>query len=240
MKTKNNMVALPNGFEWCRKGLYEVQAELGCYRITEEHPLLEGFEAVEVEENGEKVLYAVKSGFNVLELNKWTTSPTRPYILTGTVGEQWPVKARNLSAYEVNPESIGVEPMTISTKDPSNQEFMVAFFVPEGTTIKVLPGWAFQEDGTIDERQIMVTNSEQSMVSHMGGDYIVAKHIPGKPEYMELSEEERNTREAAELYDPRVVNGSIMQTTYNHARTQEEVIRQTNEALKNGPKKVLK
>ena len=232
------MVELPIGFEWCRKGLYNVQVELGCYKITEGHPLLEGFEAVEVEENGEKVLYAVKSGFNVLELNKWTTSPKKPYILTGTVGERWPVKPSNLSAYEVEPESITVEPKTISTKDPSNQEFMVAFFVPEGTTIKVLPNWAFREDGTIDESQAMVTNSEQSMVAHNGGDYIVAKHIPGKPEYMELPEEVRNTSEAAALYDPRVVNGSIMETTYNHARTQEEIIRQSKqEAMKKALKK---
>ena len=234
------MVELPNGFEWCRKGLYEVQVELGCYVIDEQHPLLEGFEATKAEIDGKEVELAVKSGFNVLELNKWTTSPKKPYILTGTAGERWPVKPSNLGAYDVEPEKVGVEPMTIRTKDPSNQEFMVCFFVPEGTKIKVIPSWAFGEDGSVDLSQAMTTNEEQSIVSHNGGDYIVAKHIEGQPEYMELPEEVRNTREAAELYDPRVVNGTIMETTYNHAKTQEEIIRQANEALKKGPKKALR
>lgn len=224
------MVELPEGFEWCRKGLYNVQAELGCYPIDEEHPLLEGFKKVTVE--GKE--YAVKEGVNILERNAWTSTPAKPYILTGTVGERWPVKRGNLSAYDVNPDEIGVIPTTISTIDPSSQEFMVAFFVPEGTTLSIIPSWAFREDGTIDESQLMVANSSESLVSHNGGDYVVAKHIEGQPEFMELPLEVRNTRRAAELYDPRIVNGSIMETTYDHARTQEEII------SKNDQKKLLK
>lgn len=211
---------LPNGFEWCRKAKYNVQAELGCYEVTSEKPLIEGFE--------EKVIdgkeYAVKSGFNVLEQNNWTTSPQKPYILTGTVGERWPVKPSNMSAYDVDPVTIGVNAVTISTKDPSDQEFLVAMNVPEEVKgIKVVPSWAFGDDGSIDETQLMVANSESSMVSHDGGDYVVAKHISGQPEYMELPESKRNTREMAELYDPRVINGSVMQTTYDHAKTKQEI-----------------
>lgn len=206
--------------EWCRKAKYEVKAELGCYCITEEGPLLDGFERKVID--GEK--YAVKSGFNVLEQNSWTTSPKRPYILTGTVGERWPVKESNLSAYDVDPEIIGIEPITISTIDPSEQEFLVAMFIPEETTEKVIPSWAFLDDGTIDETQIMIANSEFSKVSHNGGDYLVAKHIPGRPEYVELSDEERNCKETAKLYQPRIINGSVMKTTYDHAFTKEEII----------------
>lgn len=82
----------------------------------------------------------------------------------------------------------------------------------------------FLDDGTFDESQVRVANSKNSLVSHNGGDYVVAKHIPGEPEYMQLPEDERNTREAAKLYSPRIINGSVMQTTYDHALTQEEII----------------
>lgn len=211
---------LPQGFEWCRKAKYEVQAELACYPLTEGNKLVEGF--IEQEIDGKK--YAVKKGTNILEQNNWTTSPERPYVITGTVGERWPVKPSNMSAYDVNPEEIGIEPMTISTKDPSSQEFMVAFHIPEEYTAKILPSWAFSEDGKIDETQAMVANSKDSKVPHNGGDYVVAKHIPGQKEYWELPEEVRNTKEAAKLYSPRIINGSIMQTTYDHALTIEEII----------------
>ena len=95
--------------------------------------------------NGVETKYAVKSGTNVLEQNSWTTSPTKPFVITGIVGERWPVKVSNMSAYDVEITNIGVERMTISTKDPVDQEFLV---------------------------------------SHNGGDYVVAKHIPGQLEYM--------------------------------------------------------
>ena len=214
---------LPQGLEWCRKAKYEVQIELACYPISDEHPLVEGFQEKVFEVEGEQRKFAVKSGFNVLEQNSWTTSPQKPYVITGTVGEGWPVKPSNLSAYDVDPATIGIEPVTVSTKDPSAQEFMVASVVPEGMSAKVIPSWAFGQDGSIDETQIMVANSESSMVPHNGGDYVVAKHVPGQPEYMELSEEKRNTIEAAKLYDPRIINGSVMATTYDHALTQGEV-----------------
>ena len=64
----------------------------------------------------------------------------------------------------------------------------------------------------------------RSEVSHLGGDFIVAKHIPGHPEYWQLPEKIRNTKEIAKMYDPRIVNGSIMATTYDIVRTQEEII----------------
>ena len=210
---------LPEGFEWCRKAKYDVQVELGCYPITDDAPLVEGFESVEID----GVMYAVKSGINVLERNNWTTSPLKPFIITGTVGERWPVKPSNMSAYDVDSTTVGLSPMTVSTKDPSNQEFMVAFHVPEGVEVSVVPSWAFSDDG-IDQSQVMKSNSPDSMVEHAGGDYVVAKHIPGRPEYMQLSEAERNTKEAAKLYDPRIINGSVMQTTYDHALTQDEII----------------
>lgn len=214
---------LPEGFEWCRKAKYDVQAELACYPITEEHPLCEGFEEKTFNVDAIDIKYAVKSGFNVLEQNNWTTSPTKPIVLTGTVGERWPIKMSNLSAYDVDPSIIGIDPITISTKDPEDQEFLVAVNISEEMSAKVVPSWAFREDGSIDESQIMVANSESSLVSHNGGDYIVAKHIPGQPEYMQLSEEQRCTIEVAQLYDPRIINGSVMETTYDHAFTQEEI-----------------
>ena len=141
---------LPEGFEWCRKAKYEVQAELACYEITENHPLLEGFESKTFEENGTKKEYAVKYGFNALEQNHWTTSPNRPFVLTGTVGEIWPVKPSNMTAYDVDIASIGIQPVTISTKDPSEQEFLVAVHIPVEQSIEVIPSWAFSNDGTID------------------------------------------------------------------------------------------
>lgn len=209
--------------EWCRKAKYNVQIELGCYRIDEDHPLLEGFEAKEFEIDGEKVKYAVKSGTNDLEQNNWTTNPDRPYIITGTVGERWPVKPSNLSAYEVDPEDITVEPITISTKDPDDQEFLVACHIPLTQKVRVVTKWAFRSDGTIDESQILTSNMESSKVSHEDGDYIVAKFIEGGPQYMELPEKVRNTKEAATLYSPRIINGSVMMTTYDHAASKEEI-----------------
>ena len=213
---------VPN--EWCRKAKYEVQIELGCYKIDETHPLLPGFEPVKFEVDGEKAVYAIKYGTNDLEQNNWSTNPARPYIITGTVGERWPVKPSNLSAYEVNPEDIIVSPLTISTKDPSDQEFMVCTRIPSEYSVRVTTKWAYRDDGTIDESQILTANSEDSKIRHADGDYLVAKHIEGKPEYIELPEEVRNTKEAAALYSPRIINGSVMATTYDHAKTQSEII----------------
>ena len=209
--------------EWCRKAKYKVQIELGCYKIDEEHPLLPGFIEQEFERDGEMVKYAIKKGENILEQNTWSTNPDRPYIITGTVGERWPVKPSNLSAYEVEVEDIGVEPITISTKDPDDQEFLVACHIPLGHNIKVISKWAYRSDGTIDETQVLTSNVEPSPVDHQDGDYIVAKYIPGIPQYAELPEEARNTKEAATLYSPRIINGSVMQTTYDHAKSQEEI-----------------
>lgn len=217
-------IELPVGFEWCRKAKYNVQVELACYQITDEYPLREGFEEKIFAVNGVETKFAVKSGFNVLEQDNWITNPERPFVITGTVGERWPVKPSNMSAYDVDLTTIGVEPITISTKDPSEQEFLVACYVPEEINVKIIPSWAFLENGTFDESQVRIANSESSMVSHNGGDYVVAKHIPGQLEYMQLSEEQRNTKEAAKLYSPRIVNGSVMQTTYDHALTQQEII----------------
>ena len=214
---------LPQGFEWCRKSKYEVQIELACYPLTNELTLQEGFIEKEFEENGVKTKYAVKEGFNILEQNSWVTSPQRPYVITGTAGERWPVKLSNLSAYDVDPSTIRIEPITVSTKDPSEQEFLVALNIPETTTAEVIPSWAFKDNGTIDETQIMIANSPSSMISHNQGDFIIAKHIEGQPDYLELPEEIRNTKESAILYDPRVINGLIMAKTYDHAQTQEEI-----------------
>lgn len=56
-------------------------------------------------------------------------------------------------------------------------------------------------------------------------------HIPGLPEYMELPEEKRNTEASARLYSPRIVNGSVMQTTYDHALTQSEIIEKYEQGI---------
>lgn len=215
---------LPEGFEWCRKTKYNVKVELGCYKITKDFPLLEGFEERKFDIDGIKISYAVKLGYNILEQNNWSTSPDRPFILTGTVGERWPVKFSNIDAYDVNPEDIGLEPIMISTKDPSDNEFFVAKYIPEEMHVKVALDWIFLEDGTFDESQVMVSNLESSKVSHNGGDYVIAKHILGQPEYMQLPEEKRNTREVVRLYSPSIINGSVMQNTYDHALTKEEIV----------------
>ncbi len=224
MEIENELEKLPDDFLWCRKAKYEVQAERACYELDSSHSLLDGFEEKAFVIDGVEKSFAVKSGFNVLEQNSWTTSPDRPYVLTGTVGERWPVKPSNMTAYDVDPDTIGIEPTTISTKDPSEQEFMVAKLIPVGETFKIIPSWAFSSDGKIDESQAMIANSESSMVSHEEGDYVVAKHIPGLPEYMELPEEVRNTKETAKLYSPRVINGSVMKTTYDCAATKKEIV----------------
>ncbi len=216
-------IELPNGYFWCRKGIYQVQIELGCYELREGKVLLKGFEEGKFIVDGVEKKYAVKKGFNKLEQNQWITSPSKPFIITGTVGERWIVKVSNLSSYDVNIEDISIEPIVVSTIDPSEQEFLVAHQIPAREKNIVIPSWAFSSDGNIDELQIMQVNSIFSEVSHLDGDFIVSKFIPNQPEYWELPEKVRNTREAAELYDPRVVNGSIMVTTYDVARTKEEI-----------------
>lgn len=212
------------GYEVCRKAKYSVQIELGCYKLEDGEEPKEGFTILEREEDGKVVRYAVKKGQNVLEKNNWTTSPERPYIITGTVGERWPVKPSNLSAYEVNPEDITIEPTEVFTKDPDDQEFLVCKKVDISKTEVVFPTWCFKEDGTIDDAQVLVANDKGSSVSHEDGDYIVAKHIEGAPEYMDLPLEVRATKNAAKIYSPRIVNGSVMKKTYDRAKTKEEII----------------
>ena len=211
-------------FEWCRKAKYNVQIEKACYKIDEEHALLDGFVEKEFERDGVIEKYAVKCGTNELEQNSWVTNPDSPYVITGTVGERWPVKPSNISAYDVKEEDITISPLTVSTKDPSNQEFMIAVRIPLDKKVKVVTKWAFKDDGSFDESQVLISNSEESKVSHLNGDYIVAKYIECKPAYMELSEEVRNTKEIASLYSPRIINGSVMETTYDHAKTKEQII----------------
>ena len=225
-------ISLPEGFEWCRKRKYNVQVELACYPITENQPLIEGFEEKVFNIDGTLKKYAIKSGFNILEQNNWSTSPYKPFIITGTVGEKWPVKPSNMSAYDIVLRSISINPITISTKDPSTQEFLVAVNIPEELNAKVIPSWAFKDDGTIDESQVMIANSKSSLVPHNGGDYIVAKHIPGEPEYMQLPEEQRNLVETSKKYEPRIINGSVMQTTYDHAPTKSEIIEKNKHTKK--------
>lgn len=212
---------LPEGFEWCRKAQYDVKVELGCYKIDKDHPLVEGFIEKEFEIDGKMEKYAIKEGFNELEKNSWSTNPNRKFIITGTVGERWPVS--DLSAYDVNEEDVTIEPMVVSTKKPTEQEFLVAKRIPYNQKLTVISKWAYRKDGTIDESQVLVTNSKDSIIDHADGDYVVAKHIEGKPEYMELSEEERNTKEAATLYSPRIINGRVMLKTYDHALTKAEI-----------------
>lgn len=214
---------LPEGFEWCRKAKYSVQIELGCYKIDEEHPLLEGFVEKNFEIDGKLEKYAVKEGENILEQNHWVTNPDRPYIITGTAGERWPVKPSNLSAYDVDEKDITIEPKEFFTKNPDDQEFLVAKRVPRYRTLTVISKWAYRKDGTIDESQVLEANSKDSKINHDYGDYVVAKHIEGKPEYMELPEEERNTLEAATIYSPRIINGRVMEKTYDHALTKVEI-----------------
>ena len=219
-------------FEWCRKGKYEVQIELACYKIDEQHPLLDGFSEKLFNVDGQNVKYAIKTGVNKLEKNRWETTPDRPFVITGTVGERWPVKLKDLTSYDVNIENIEIRPIKVSTLDPSNQEFLVASHIPLGKKFKVIPKWAFQKDGTIDESQVLIANLETSKISHMDGDYIVAKHIDGYPEYMEIPEDIRNTKEIATLYSPRIINGSVMQNTYDHALTKEEILAKYNDESK--------
>ena len=95
-----------------------------------------------------------------MEQNNWTTSPLKPFIITGTVGETWPIKLINLSAYDINIEDIGIEPIVVSTKDPSEQEFLVAHQISKKKKTIVIPDWAFSDDGKVDETQIMHANSE--------------------------------------------------------------------------------
>ena len=39
-----NNIELSDGYYWCRKGIYQVQIELGCYELTEKSTLLEKFQ----------------------------------------------------------------------------------------------------------------------------------------------------------------------------------------------------
>ena len=113
-------IELPEGFEWCRKTKYAVQAELGCYQITKDFPLLEGFKEKIFDREGIETSYAVKSGFNVLEQNNWTTSLDRPFVLTGKIGEKWPVKTSNMSAYDGNSSTFWVKFKSTCKKNTSS------------------------------------------------------------------------------------------------------------------------
>lgn len=227
---------LLEGFEWCRKGRYTVDIELGCYELADGEEPKEGFfekKYLVKDESGAEVekRFAVKSGKNILEQNTWTTRPEKPFIITGQVKERWTVKPTDLSSYEVEPSKIGIEPVKVSTKDPKDQPFLVAYHVPVGTKVEVYSKWAFKKDGTLDRSQILIANSEDSEVDHLDGDYIVAKHIDGLPEYMELPEEVRNTQETAEIYSPRVINGSVMAKTYDHDFTKIAIKRKHSKTL---------
>ena len=218
-----------NKFEWCRKKKYDVTIELGCYLITEDMPLLDGF--LRKEFNGNN--YAIKRGFNILEQYEWYTSPDVPYIVTGTVGERWIISDDELKTYDVDPSSIGVNPIRVSTVNPDNQEFLRAYKIDESIkNITVAPFSAFSNEG-INPKQVYVANSEMSKAPHNGGDYVITKYVPGQPDYMEYPADQRNSRYAAKLYEPRIVNGSIMEETYDHAENHEDIINKY-------PRKILK
>lgn len=48
---------------------------------------------------------------------------------------------------------------------------------------------------------------------------------------MELPEKVRNAKEVATLYSPRIINGSVMMTTYDHASTKEEIVSKYKKTL---------
>ena len=214
---------LPRGLFWCRKAKYRVHIARGCYKIDAEHPLMPGFKKKEFLVDGKTEKYAVKYGFNFLEQQDWETNPEKEFLVTGTVGEQWTVSREQLSAYDVNPDDIGIYQKEVWTKDPFNQEFLVTYQIPEGREETVVPNSAYRADGTIDETMVMHANSPNAKVAHNGGDFVIAKHIEGCPEYAQIPFEQR-TMQVAQTYHPRVVNGSVMSMTYDVAETQDKII----------------
>lgn len=208
-----------DGLEYCRKSRYFVDIE---------RPLL-----------GTK-------GKNILEGNKWQTTAQTPYVVTGTLGEKWVVNEENLKEYKINKDEIRIagEAIHTRTKNPEEQSFMVAKQIPvNNKDFTVMPAYGFDDYGFEKKDAVLKANDPKSKVDHLQGDWCVAKDINdidldklgdkarlfrdsnGKLlQYMELPEEVRNSRAAAMAYDPVIVNGSVMENTYDHAKTKDEIL----------------
>ena len=61
-------ISLPEGFEWCRKRKYNVQVELACYPITENQPLIDGFEEKAFNIDGILKKYAMVKCYKLVPL----------------------------------------------------------------------------------------------------------------------------------------------------------------------------
>lgn len=175
-------------------------------------------------------------GFNVLERNEWTTSIDKPFVVTGTQGEKWPISYEDLEAYEIDERDIPKDGTSVETltKSSKEQPIKVCKIIPKNVkNFTVVPSWAYGEYG-LDEKQILHANDPKSKVKHGEGDWCVAKDADmidlkelgseaekfldkdGKLlQYMQLPKELRDTKEAALIYDPCIINGKVMLSTYN-------------------------
>lgn len=137
--------------------------------------------------------------YNVLEDAYYTTTEERPFVLSGTVGEQWIIDfARLARTYkQLNGEPITIESFKgkghpykvdwfkIQTVDDPTTNW--AFFVDKSKKVKVQTAWG---DSLIANR---------SGIEHGFGDYLVCTDVCGYPN----------------MKDMWIVNGAVFSRTYN-------------------------
>ncbi len=131
---------------------------------------------------------------NKLELANYVTDDNSPYVLTGTVGEQWTISEAKLCKSYTLPGGTPLTPdilnqcrkgttLCLQTK-PGVDVF--ACHIPAGTKVTVATSWGDNLQANADG------------VEHGDGDYVIAAEKDGAPD----------------MNDRWVVNGLVFKTTY--------------------------
>ena len=215
MKTNSNAWSLAKSEKMAaRKGKYSVHINIG---VEDGAVNMPGWKTIK-DDGG---CYSVAYGTNFMERCDWQADAKHPFVITGTVGEQWVTSS--ISGYDIDPANVGVEPVEAFTKDPSSQPFLSAVCIPANVQFNVAVSSSFDANGKLDAAKMLRANDPDSAVPHAEGDYLVFKDVEGKPSYLELSEAERNSLAVAKEYSPRIVNGTVMARTYDVASTREEI-----------------
>lgn len=236
---------LPFGMLWCREARYSVFVQRGCYQSShrgDELMLhLDGFYTKEFLVNGKPEKYEVQRGFNILTNEHWETCPEKPFILTGTVGQRWIVSKEELEEkYDIRAEQVWIEPRKIQVKPPTGKPFYVALRIPDNKEFFIYPKSVFDAPCGFDSDKAVFGNMENSLVPHDDGDYLIARHIDGKPEYAENYQKNNTSEEAAKLYDPQIINARVFKSTFDFSRSKEEIINKEAEYLSRTPGHGLK
>lgn len=101
-----------------------------------------------------------KKGFIYNHLEKCEQSvDNADYVITGLLGEKWPIMAETLENYEAVPEEITTEPKEFYTK--VNNKDYYAIQIPAEISF------------TVQTRHFGILNGNVARISHRLGDYIV-------------------------------------------------------------------